>query len=202
MRKSLNDNPLVAIGVVALLGIGVAFLMLGQVSKKSSSETTPTTTAPAAGATAATAPGVSAATATPATAAAAPTVALGAFVAGPGLPKPVVDAYERGDVVALLVLKANGIDDRAVGKAVKLIGRAPNVAVFQTFAQDVARYSRIAEGVDLNRVPALVVMRPRKLSKGAPTATVAYGFTSPQSIAQAFRDAAYRGPADLPFSPR
>jgi hypothetical protein len=43
-------------------------------------------------------------------------------------------------------------------------------------------------------VPALVVMRPRQLSGGVPQATVDYGFQTPQSIDQAVRDAAYKGP--------
>lgn len=217
MRKSLNDNPLITIAVVTVLGIVVAFLLLSHLSKSSGSSAPSTATTPGATAavpdTGASVPATG--TATPAvtdpaatasapagTPTAAPPAGLGAFVPGPGLPKAVVDAYEGGDVVALLVLKRNGIDDRAVRAAVNRIQKAPKVAVFQTYAKRVARYSRIAEGVDLNRVPAMVVIRARDVSKGTPTATVSYGFSNADSIAQAFRDAAYKGPDQLPFYPR
>ena len=217
MRKSLNDNPLMTIGVVTVLGIVVAFMLLSHLSKGSGSSapstaTTPSGTAavpgtgasvPATGtATPAVTDPAATASAPAATPTAAPAAGLGAFAPGPGLPKAVVDAYEGGDIVALLVLKRNGIDDRAVRAAVNRIQKTPKVAVFQTYAQRVARYSRIAEGVDLNRVPAMIVMRPRDVSKGTPTATVSYGFGSAASIAQAFRDAAYKGPDQLPFYPR
>ena len=209
MRKSLNDNPLIALGVVAVLGIAVAFLLLSQMSKSAPSApaagTTPgaTTSAPDTSSVAPAIVGAPTATgALPAPAATASAPGIGAFEPGPGLPQAVVDAYKRGDIVVLLVLKRNGIDDRAVAAAVRGIQRSSNVAVFRTYARRVARYSRIAEGVDLNRVPAMVVMRPRDLSHGVPTASVSYGFRNPETISQAFRDAAYRGPDNLPFSPR
>jgi hypothetical protein len=211
VRKTLNDNPMIAIGVVAVLGLGVALMLMSSLSKGGTTPPTDTTTTSAPGTTATVpATGTAAPPATsPATSSSAPSATsssagsdLGAFQAGAGLPKAVVDAYDHGDIVALLVLKRNGIDDRAVQAAVHRIQKAPNVAVFQTYAQNVARFSRIAEGVDLNRVPAMVVMRPRHLSKGTPTATVTYGFGSEGSIGQAFRDAAYKGPDHLPFYPR
>jgi hypothetical protein len=214
MRKTLNDNPMIAIAVVAVLGIGVAFMLMSQLSKKGAAPETTSTADPAAAATAAVpattgVPGTTTAapsTAAPAVSAASPATGsaaeVGAFQPGPGLPKAVVDAYRSGDVVALLVVKRNGIDDHAVQKSLGILRRAPNLALFQTAARHVARYSRIAEGVDLNRVPALVVMRPKDLTKGAPTASVFYGFRSAEAIAQAFRDASYKGPENLPFSPR
>ena len=173
VRKTLNDNPLIAIAVVAVLGIGVAFMLMGQLSKGSGSSASSTTAVPDTGATVpatgTATPAVTDPAATASAPAATPTSAppadFGAFEPGPGLPKAVVDAYKRGDVVALLVLKRNGIDDRAVQAAVNRIQKAANVAVFQTYAQGVARYSRIAEGVDLNRVPAMVVIRPRSSAR-------------------------------------
>ena len=45
----------------------------------------------------------------------------------------------------------------------------------------------------MNRVPALVVLRPKRLDHGIATASVTYGFQSPESVAQAVIDAGYRG---------
>ena len=140
----------------------------------------------------------SVATAPAAAAAAAP----GKFVIGPGLPAPVVKAYAQGKVVVLLVVRRGGIDDDAVKASVEHMRHAPDVALFVTNAGHVSRYSRIASGVDLDRVPALIVLRPRKLSRGSPQATVSYGFRGPDSIAQAVHNALYKGPSNLPYYPK
>jgi hypothetical protein len=232
MRKSLNNNPLIAIGAVAVLGLGVALLLLSSLSSSgSSSEATSSTTgatattpaatgttptdpaAPAATTPAATptdpaaaaavdpATGLPAAPAAPVAAAAPPPV--GSFVAGPGLPSAVVTAYKRDDAVALLIVKRNGIDDRAVRVGYKRAAELPRVTAFQTLAEDVAKYARITEGVDLDRVPALVMIRPRSVTgSGPPQATVTYGFNSPAQFVQAVKDAQYKGPEDLPYHPR
>jgi len=216
MRKSLNDNPVVAVIVVGVLGLGVALLLLsGLGSSSSSSSTSATTTtssvpaAPGAATTTPTTPAAApAGSVTPSvpSAAAAPSVAatpVGAFVAGPGLPAPVVSAYARGEVVALLIVKRNGIDDHAVRTGFAHLRGMAGVASFETLAKDVARYARITEGVDLDRVPALVVMRPRSVTHGGtPRATVTYGFNGPEQIVQAVRDSLYHGPENLPYHPR
>ncbi len=228
MRKSLNGNPIVAIAVIAVLGIGVAFLLLSSLSHSSSSTETATTssgpvvapavpsatpTAPAttdpAAAASATAPATTGAVdpvtglpAAPTTAPAAP-ANVGSFVAGPGLPDAVVTAFKRGDAVALLIVKRDGIDDRAVHKGFRLVASTPRVTAFETLAEGVARYARITEGVDLDRVPALVVLRPKSVTgAGPPKATVTYGFNSPQQLVQAVHDALYKGPENLPYHPR
>jgi hypothetical protein len=56
--------------------------------------------------------------------------------------------------------------------------------------------------VGVNRVPALVVVRPRRLSGSVPEAQVSYGFRNSQSVVQAVQDALYSGKDDLPYSPR
>jgi hypothetical protein len=115
----------------------------------------------------------------------------------------VVAAYKSGDAVALLVVKRDGIDDRAVHKGFRQVSAMHGVTAFETLAENVARYSRLTEGVDLDRVPALVVLRPRSVTgSGPPRATVIYGFNSPQQLTQAVRDAVYKGPEDLPYHPR
>jgi hypothetical protein len=78
----------------------------------------------------------------------------------------------------------------------------PDVALFMTNAGHVSRYSRIASGVNLDRVPALIVLRPEKLANGTPTATVSYGFRGPQSVTQAIADALYKGPTNVPYYPK
>jgi hypothetical protein len=226
MRKALNDNPMVQIGILGILALVVGFLLITQMgggSSTSTSTTTPSSDATSAApdssaaptdpsATAATpststAPSTAATTVTPeasssATAATAPALAPGKFVAGPGLPSSVVNAYRADKVVVLLVVRHAGIDDDAVKASVERMNGLPDVALFITNAGHVSRYSRIASGVNLDRVPALIVVRPAKLTHGTPTAMVSYGFRGPQSVAQSIADALYKGPTDLPYYPR
>ena len=218
MRKAINDNPMVQIGVIGLLVVVVGFFLLTQMGKGSSTSSTSSTAASVAPDASAT-PSDSSATATtppastpsesapsttpaaPAGSAAAP-AAAGEFVAGPGLPRPLVQAYNADKVVVLLVVRRGGIDDVAVMASVERMSGLPDAAVFMTNAGHVSRYSRIASGVDLDRVPALIVLRPQKLTHGTPTATVSYGFRGPASVAQAIADALYTGPTNVPYYPK
>lgn len=218
MRKAINDNPMVQIGVIGLLVVVVGFFLLTQMGKGSSTSSTSSTAASVAPDASAT-PSDSSATATtppastpsesapsttpaaPAGSAAAP-AAAGEFVAGPGLPRPLVQAYNADKVVVLLVVRRGGIDDDAVKASVERMSGLPDAAVFMTNAGHVSRYSRIASGVDLDRVPALIVLRPQKLTHGTPTATVSYGFRGPASVAQAIADALYKGPTNVPYYPK
>jgi hypothetical protein len=219
VRQKINDNPAVQIGLFVVLVLVVGFLFITRVAHKSSSSSTDTSTtaasvAPGTAATptdssaptttppgsTATAPST-AAPAAPATGAATAATA-GKFVAGPGLPAPVVKAYADNKVVVLLVVRRGGIDDEAVKASVEHMAGAPDVAVFVTNAGHVSRYSRIAAGVNLDRVPALIVLRPRKLTQGTPVATVSYGFRDANSVGQAVLDALYNGPTNLPYSPK
>ncbi len=221
MRKAINDNPMVQIGVIGLLVVVVGFFLLTQMGKGSSTSSTSSTTASAAPdasatpsdssatattppASTATTPSVSAPSTTPAAPAgsAAAPAAAGEFVAGPGLPRPVVQAYNADKVVVLLVVRRGGIDDDAVKASVERMSGLSDTAVFMTNAGRVSRYSRIASGVDLDRVPALIVLRPQKLTHGTPTATVSYGFRGPASVAQAIADALYNGPTNVPYYPK
>lgn len=141
-----------------------------------------------------------------------------AFEAGPGLPKAFVEAYESGDTVALLVLRehpqgcytrsqvpgpnCSGIDDRKLEEIVRAVELRPSTEVFVTHAFGLSRYSRIAQGVEIDRAPALIVLQPEGPTSGAlPAATISYGFRGPESVLQAFEDAEYAGPADLPYYP-
>jgi hypothetical protein len=216
LRKALNDNPVAQIGVLGALAVIVAFLLLTHVAGKSggsgsaaSAGTTsgaPTTPTIADGdSTAATAPSPAVGTAAPTTdpSSAPPAGATtGEFVAGPGLPATVVKAYADDKTVVLLVFRHRAVDDAAVRASVERLRGRSDLAVFVTHAAHIARYARITEGVDVNRVPALIVLRPRHLTDGTPTASVSYGFRGPDSVEQAIRDALYKGPSDLPYYPR
>ena len=204
MRQAINSNPLVQVGLIGVLALVVGFMLLTRMHGGGSTAPPPTATA----APATSAPGAPTATATPsATAPQAPAASasgsIGKFEAGPGLPADVVSAYKHGEVVVLLVTRGAGIDDRALRASVERLHAVPDVALFTAPARHVARYSRIAEGVDLSQVPALVVLRPKSLTHGAnPEASVNYGFRAADSVAQAVRNALYKGPNDLSFYPR
>ena len=120
-------------------------------------------------------------------------------VPAPPMPAPVAAAYDAGKTVVLLVVHDGGIDDRLVA------GAAAALAGYPTSPSSSSRPSRSPAtrrsplGADVQQVPALVVMRPQRLSGGVPQASVDYGFQTPQSVVQAVVDAALQGPrSDLP----
>ena len=217
MRKALNDNPVAQIAVLGVLAVIVAFLLMSRGSHSGGSGSVATSAAPAApapadttGASTSSSPAVGTTPPSTGSAAVAPTppaggaigAPVGEFVAGPGLPAPVVKAYADDKAVVLLVFRHRGLDDSAVRSSVERLRGRSDVAVFVTHAANIARYARITEGVDVNRVPALIVLRPRRLTHGTPTASVSYGFRGPDSVDQAVRNALYKGPNDLPYYPR
>lgn len=204
MRQALNENPMVQMAVLVLCGVVLAFIVFTSVLKKDDSSVAATsTTADPAAATAAVDP--AAATATPDPAAVAPattppaetgTVAppagSGEIEAGDGLPKDVLAAYEGGKAIALVVIDPKSEDSFKWVRATKDLNE-DDVKVFVVEVDDIAKYSRITQGVSVSRTPALIVVTPRKLSGGVPMATVTYGFRSPQSAKQAINDAFYEG---------
>jgi hypothetical protein len=211
VRKAINDNPMVQIALIGGLAVIVAFFVMtrvmGHKSASSTTPTTPTTTAPVAGTV--TTPSTTAPSGTPpstgtATSPVAPTTAMpsGKLVAGPGLPKTVASAYGQDKAVVLLITRRRGIDDNAVKTSVERLRANRNLAVFVANAGKISRFSRITQGVDVNRVPALVVVRPKHLTNGPPTATVSYGFRDADSVQQAVRDTLYKGPTNLPYYPK
>jgi hypothetical protein len=212
MREALNNNPVVQLATIGvLILIAGFFFMTNMKSSSSSSDSTATpaaaTPAPSAGAAPGTAPSGAAAS-TPSTGVgAAPAVggaavSAEALIPGPGLPRPVVQAWKSGDAIVLLIVRGGGIDDRLVRGSVEQLSGDPGTAVFVARAKQVARYSRITQGVGVSRVPALVVVRPRKESGATPQGQVSYGFRNSQSVVQAVRDALYSGKENLPYSPR
>jgi hypothetical protein len=213
VRRALNDNPIAQIAVLGTLALVVGFLLLTRASNRSSGagESASSTTDSGAAATPAppldsTGPMPEAASSEAGSTAAPPGSAgdatAGEFVAGPGLPASVVKAYKDDKTVVLLVLRHRGIDDERLKEDVVKLRGQNDVTLFVTNAGHIARYSRITQGVNVDRVPALIVLRPRHLTDGMPQASLSYGFRGPQSVEQAVRDALYKGPTDLPYHPR
>jgi hypothetical protein len=216
VREAINNNPVVQIAVIGVLVVFVGLFMMMNLKKGSSSAPPPTDTTgsssattgtPSAEATAPVQVPDGSATAGTSSAGAVPPVTSGsvspdALVPGPGLPHPVVAAWKSGDAVVLLVVKGGGIDDRLVRDSVESLRGDGGVTVFVTEAKHVARYSRITQGVGVDRAPALVVIRPRRDSGAVPQAQVSYGFRNSQSVVQSVHDALYSGRDDLPYSPR
>lgn len=219
MRKAINENPVVQISV---LGVGMVLIAVLLFTRMSGGEEAPPPTDPAATAPAATDP---AAAGAPAATSGAIDPTTGAPVAGaagtvspavpaagavdpqamtkpgPGLPPEVADAWKRGDAVVLLVYRAPGIDDRLVRGSARALSADPNVAFFNTPAEKVAKFSRITQPIGLNRVPALVVIRPKDVAGAPPQAQVSYGFRNSESVVQAVQDALYKGKDDVPYYP-
>ncbi|UJA20299.1 hypothetical protein HJD18_08820 [Thermoleophilia bacterium SCSIO 60948] len=208
MRQKINENPVYQAAVIGLLLVAFAVVFMTQVAgggsdeEASSDASAPAAPAPA-DATAATpvAPETVVPDAAAGGAAVAPAPAPGEFEAGPGLPRDVVRAHEDGKTVVLLIRRSKGIDDREMVRAVNRLDD-PGVAVFTSRVRSVERYSRITIGVDVNRAPALIVVRPKRFDvNGQPQANVTYGLRSQQATEQQVRDAVYDGREDVPYHP-
>jgi hypothetical protein len=205
MRKAINENrtvQLALLGVIALLG-GL-FLLKAKGGGGESSAATPAAVTPAPPA-APTGTATTATTALPVAGSATPTASGAAvpanLIPGPGLPKGLLAAYHDGDAIVLLVRRAGGIDDAMVHDSVGSLRALPGVAVYVTKAKHIARYAWLTQGVNVTDLPALVVLRPRNLSKHAATASVSYGFRDSASVLQAVKDELYRGPTNRPYHP-
>lgn len=205
MREKLNSNPKAQIGLVVVLLLAVGYMLLGgSGGGEESAEPAPTEATVAVAGTSATG---TATAATPGEAvegaiegavdAASSEVsasAVAASIPAPPLPHPVEAAYDSGKTIVLLVVHDGGIDDRLVSRAVDRLKARAELAVFVVPAKQIARYAAITLGAEVQQVPALIVLRPRRLSDGNPQASVSYGFQTPQSVVQAVEDASYKGP--------
>lgn len=193
MREQLNSNPLVQLGVVAVLLVAVAvFLMSSGGGEEEEGAATSEATTSVATAEAPAAPGESGVAGGESLASALSAVSQSAASAPPP-PAPVLNAWQANKTIALLFVRDGGIDDRLVKDATASLARFADAAVFTVPAAKISRYAAITEGVGVDRVPALVVVTPKHLKKTVPTASVSYGFQSPQSVAQAVIDAGYKG---------
>jgi hypothetical protein len=187
MREKLNESKAAQIGLVALLAVVAAVMFLGK-SGGGGSETE-VEAAPEEGA---------------ALAVAAPT-GMGelptSLPAAKAPPHAFRAAYDSGEAVALLVVHDGGIDDAYTALALKEVATLERVAVFVVPAKRISRYASVTVGLDVNQLPALIVLRPKRLSHGVPQATVSYGYQSPESVYQTLRDASYVGPEQQAYHP-
>lgn len=191
MREALNSNPLAQAGLVAVLLIVVAFFVVssgggseeegGEAAAPGTTSVSPTAAAPPA-------------EAAPADLSSALAAVSQATATAPPPPSPVMRAWRSNQTPVLLFVRDGGIDDRMVKVATAGLSGFRNAAVFVVPAAEISRYAAITEGVGVDRVPALVVVTPKHLNRTVPTASVSYGFQSPQSVAQAVIDAGYKGP--------
>jgi hypothetical protein len=187
MREQLNSNPLVQVAVIAVLLIGSAVFLLSSMGGGGGEES-----------------GSSLNSAAPSGEGPAPSPVEGAPVEGAAaaptnlatrpLPRRVTKAWEGDRIVALLFVHDGGIDDRLVRQASSQLGGMSGVTSFVVPAQQIADYAAITEGVGVDRVPALVVLRPKRLDESIPSASVTYGFQNGASVEQAVIDAGYEGP--------
>jgi hypothetical protein len=191
MRDKLNSNPLAQLAVVGVLLLLVAVFMMS--SGGGGSEGSEEAGAPATGS--------ELATAAVSGGAPAPLPPAGSGVGStPPLPHAVVASFAGNETVVLLFIRDGGIDDAMVAADVRRLSSLPGVSSFVVPAKRVADYAAIAQGVDLNRVPALVVVRPKHLDNGFAPASVQYGYQSPESVEQAVIDAGYKGHT-VPYHP-
>jgi len=193
MREKLNENPMAQIALVGVLLVVAAVFLLGKMGGGSEEEEGGSPAADAA----------VAAVASELEAGQQP-LRLPAPGTGPGSvpapPRAVVDAVDAGQVVAILFVRDGGIDDRLVRDSVSRLDSIGGVSTFVVPIHKLVRWVSIAQGVDLTRVPALVVIRRDNLSHQYDPASVHYGFQSAQSVVQAVVDARYHG-GTLPYHP-
>jgi hypothetical protein len=213
MRKALNENPMVQLAVLGVCAVVFAVILFTSVLKKDE-QPAATTTTPAAATTsdpAATSdPSASASTPSPSTGSSASGTAPAApetdtvtppaggatadgLLPSKGLPENVLVAFARNKAIALLVVDPKGLSDKQLEQFTDTLRSRDDVEVFVVNVKDIAKYARVTAGVSVSRTPALVVVRPRKLTDSVPTAAVSYGFRGPRSVNQAVDDALYDG---------
>jgi hypothetical protein len=181
MRDKLNSNPLYQGAVVGILLLAAGFFLLSTMGGGAEEEEPGSS------------PEALAIVNAESTAAAPPAPGALADTAPPP-PTEVTDAFAAGNIVVVLFVRDGGIDDRMVEADVERLNGLEGVSTFVVPASKIARYASIAQGVDVNRVPALVVIRPKRVDHDVPSASVQYGYQAPASVEQAVVDAGYKGP--------
>lgn len=212
MRDKLNESKAAQIGLVAVLVVVAAVMFL----KSSGGGESESAEAPAETTVTVESGGESISISAPTPTATAPT-GMGelptSLPAAKSLPRRFTAAYEAGNAVALLFVHNGGIDDAytklALKEAAKVAGIARSegwnnvapVSVIVVPAKRISDYAAVTVGLNVNQVPALIVMRPKGLSHGIPQATVSYGVQSPESIVTTLVDASYDGPESGTYHP-
>jgi hypothetical protein len=204
VREKLNEDPKAQVALVGILIVAVGFLLVTRMGGGGGGEegSAPATEV------AATVNGVTATGSTPGEAVEGAVESLEAgaatataSVAAPSpsmpvhpLPRPIATAYRSGATIVLLFVRDGGIDDRIVSHATDALRSLSGVYLHVVPAHKIAQYAAVTLGVDVTRVPALVVIRPKTVAKGPMEASVDYGYQTPKTVVQAVRDARYQGP--------
>jgi hypothetical protein len=189
MREKLNDNPMMQVVVIGVLLLVTGVFLMSTMGGGEGGEEAESSSASSASTSA-----ESAAEAPAGLTAALAMVSRASAAHAKPLPGPVIAAWNDDKTVVLLFVHDGGIDDRLVKAATARLASLPQAATFIVPASQISRYAAVTEGVGVNRVPALVVVRPKRLHQTIPTASVSYGFQSGQSVVQAVIDAGYKGP--------
>lgn len=198
MREQLNNNPVLQLAVIGVLLLGGVFFFMSTVGGGGEEEGAEVT---------ATVNGETATGPTPDAAvegAVEPLEAESAAAAAEAVPPtslptmpppaPLIRSWEAGNTVVLLFVRDGGIDDRLLTNATQGVSGLPKAEVFVVPASKISRYASITEGLGVERVPALVVLTPKRVDTKIPTASVHYGFQAPATVTQAVVDAGYKGP--------
>jgi hypothetical protein len=209
MREKLNDNPVAQIALIAVLAVVVGYLVLGKGgggSEEAATTEEPTTSIESTTPSEATESSGEGGTATSDAVGTAPEIAAAtSSISAPAsrpLPEKVDRAYEKNKIVAVLLVRDGGVDDHIVRRATKMLEGNPRVALFSAKAKHVARFSALTGPLGVDRVPALIVVRPRHLNGSGPApASVNYGLNSKTAIRETIREAVYRGP-HLTYAPQ
>jgi hypothetical protein len=202
VREKLNDNPMAQVALVGILVVAAAVMFLkpmggGEEEEPAAEATVTSVETGAAGTATGATPGAAVEAAVEGaleTAGAEASAAASAAIPAPPMPAPVARAYDAGKTVVLLLVHDGGIDDRIVRGTVGRVEAFSDVALFVVPAKQIARYAAITLGAQVQQVPALVTLQPRRLSGEVPQASVDYGFQTAQSVVQAVVDARYKGP--------
>ncbi len=204
MREKLNENPIAQVGLIlVLVVVGVVVFIGGSGGEEEAAPTEATVAVAgtsAVGAATGATPGEAVEGAVESAVEGAGTSAAPVSLPTPSPPKRLIDAYEANKTVALLIVNKGSVDSALSMRSSLLLAPLDDVLLFIVPAKQIARYAAITVGLEVNRVPALVVMKPKRLSNGTPQATVDYGIQTPQSVLQAVLDANYHG-RELTYHP-
>lgn len=115
----------------------------------------------------------------------------GDIEAGDGLPKRVVKLLEDGKGIVLVITQRDGVLDPEIRKAARGLERdRKDVELISVPLEEISDYARITRGIEVSRVPAVVVVAP-----GQPLsdlrAVIRQGYVDHESIVQAVDDAEY-----------
>ena len=186
MREKLNENPLMQVVLIGVLLVAAGVFVMSSMGGKGGEEEAESATVSATAESSTEVPaGLDAALAM---------VSQASARSAKPLPHDVLAAWNDNKTVVLLFVHDGGIDDKLVKDATESLSSLPAAKTFVIPAGEISRYAAVTEGVGVNRVPALVVVRPKHVHQTIPTASVNYGFQSGQSVVQAVIDAGYKGP--------